>query len=124
MKPTSQGDYEAWGHHVCGQHSVWLTSFSEQEEIVKGSEKSVALEKFEKKAGSVWEGIHSGSAWAATWVLGGSDTRCPSLLGVFNGLSRFSPTSAPAPARHPHGSAVTRAEGPAGLYLPTMTFTA
>lgn len=72
----------------------------------------------------MWEGIHSASAWAATLVLGGSDTQRLSLLEMFNGLSRFPPIPTHTPALHPHGSAVIRAEGPVGVYLPTMTFAA
>lgn len=56
MTPTPQGGFEAWGHRVCGQHSARhvrnkhrLTSFSEQEEIVKGGENLLPWRSLRRK---------------------------------------------------------------------------
>lgn len=56
---------------VCGNFFLSLS----KKEILKESEKSVALEKFEKEPESVWEGIRS--AWAAMPVLVGSTSERP-----------------------------------------------
>ena len=78
----SQGGYRAWRCDVCGQHgtrhfimqSMPSSFFLWAKRNLKRNWKSVALEKFEKKPESVWEGICSASAWAVTLALVDSDS--------------------------------------------------
>lgn len=57
-----------------------VMSFYEQKEILKGSEKSVALEKFENKSDITWAGVHL--SWVATQFLVDSGSLVPQGWGI------------------------------------------